>query len=115
MKYLIVKDKHRRKVSSRYELKNMIVKALSLETYTYSFVSYHRDKNLKPNFLKFHKISGLFFPSSKRRKISLVKIKNRCVLSGRAKSVFRFYKVSRICFRELASNGLIPGVAKSSW
>lgn len=115
MKYLIVKDKYRRKVSSRYELKNIIIKALSLETYTYPFLSYHRDKILKPNFVKFHKISGLFSPSSKRRRISLVKIKNRCVLSGRSKSVFRFYKISRICFRELASNGLISGVSKSSW
>ena len=115
MKYLIVKDKSRRRVSSRYELKNIIVKALFAETYTYPFLFYYKDKILKPNFVRFHKISGLFFPSSKRRRVSMVRVKNRCVLSGRAKSVFRFYKISRICFRELASNGLIPGISKSSW
>ena len=40
---------------------------------------------------------------------------NRCLLSGRRRAFLRRFKLSRIAFRELASNGMIPGVTKSSW
>ena len=40
---------------------------------------------------------------------------NRCKLCGRRHGFMRFFGVCRICFRELASNGEIPGVTKSSW
>jgi small subunit ribosomal protein S14 len=49
------------------------------------------------------------------KKCSKVKIKNRCILTGRAKSIYRFCKLSRIKFKELASQGYVPGVRKSSW
>ena len=39
----------------------------------------------------------------------------RCRLCGRPHSVLRKYGVCRICFRELANQGLIPGVQKASW
>lgn len=39
----------------------------------------------------------------------------RCNRCGRPHSVLRKYGVCRICFRELASKGQIPGVKKSSW
>ena len=39
----------------------------------------------------------------------------RCVRCGRPHSVLRKYKVCRICFRELAYKGQIPGVKKASW
>ena len=39
----------------------------------------------------------------------------RCERCGRPHSVFKKYKVCRICFRELAYKGQIPGVKKSSW
>ncbi len=39
----------------------------------------------------------------------------RCERCGRPHSVLRKYKLCRICFRELASKGQIPGVTKSSW
>jgi small subunit ribosomal protein S14 len=39
----------------------------------------------------------------------------RCERCGRPHSVLRKYKLCRICFRELASKGQIPGVKKSSW
>jgi len=41
--------------------------------------------------------------------------KNRCALCGRGKGFMRKFGVCRICFRELASRGLIPGVRKASW
>ncbi|RYE27712.1 MAG: 30S ribosomal protein S14 [Sphingobacteriaceae bacterium] len=43
------------------------------------------------------------------------RIKNRCVLSGRAKGVYRFCKLSRIRIRQYAARGLLVGVTKSSW
>lgn len=44
-----------------------------------------------------------------------VRLHNRCKLSGRPKGYMRQFGISRIAFRELASNGLIPGVKKASW
>ena len=40
---------------------------------------------------------------------------NRCSLTGRPKGYMRQFGLSRICFREMANSGLIPGVKKSSW
>ncbi|RLD10770.1 MAG: type Z 30S ribosomal protein S14 [Chlamydiae bacterium] len=40
---------------------------------------------------------------------------NRCQRCGRARSYMRKFHLCRICFRELASSGEIPGVTKSSW
>jgi small subunit ribosomal protein S14 len=40
---------------------------------------------------------------------------NRCQRCGRRHAYMRKFSVCRICFRELASSGLIPGVVKASW
>jgi len=40
---------------------------------------------------------------------------NRCKLCGRRRGYYRKFQLCRICFRSLASNGLIPGVRKASW
>jgi small subunit ribosomal protein S14 len=40
---------------------------------------------------------------------------NRCSLCGRRHGYFRFFGVCRICLRELAHEGKLPGVTKSSW
>ena len=39
----------------------------------------------------------------------------RCKLCGRPRAVYRKFQICRICFRELALDGQIPGVRKSSW
>lgn len=49
------------------------------------------------------------------RNSSKVRIRNRCSITGRPRAYIRKYGVSRITFRELASQGKIPGVTKSSW
>jgi small subunit ribosomal protein S14 len=49
------------------------------------------------------------------RNASPVRLHNRCGLSGRPKGYMRQFGVSRINFREMALNGLIPGVKKTSW
>lgn len=40
---------------------------------------------------------------------------NRCFKCGRGKAFMRDFQLCRICFRELANEGKIPGVKKSSW
>ena len=40
---------------------------------------------------------------------------NRCKICGRPRAVYRKFGVCRICFRNLADKGLIPGVRKASW
>ena len=44
-----------------------------------------------------------------------IRMPNRCKLTGRPKGYIRQFGISRIQFREMASNGLIPGVKKASW
>lgn len=43
------------------------------------------------------------------------RVRNRCALTGRARGNYQKFGISRLMFRELASQGLIPGVTKSSW
>src|SRR5690242_7110878 len=49
------------------------------------------------------------------RDASPTRVVNRCEVTGRRRGFIRRFKVSRLTFRELASQGLIPGVTKSSW
>jgi small subunit ribosomal protein S14 len=49
------------------------------------------------------------------RNSSATRIRNRCELTGRPRSVYRKSKMSRIAIREYGSKGLIPGLVKSSW
>lgn len=46
---------------------------------------------------------------------SQIRLRNRCLLSGRPRGVYRKFKLSRIALRALASEGMIPGMVKSSW
>lgn len=46
---------------------------------------------------------------------SPVRLHNRCMLSGRPKGYMRQFGINRIEFRQMALDGLIPGVKKASW
>ena len=50
----------------------------------------------------------------KRRKYE-VQVRNRCMRCGRPRGFIRRFGLCRICFRELALSGKLPGVKKSSW
>ena len=43
------------------------------------------------------------------------RVRNRCRKCGRSRGFLRRFALCRICFRELALQGMVPGVAKSSW
>ena len=46
---------------------------------------------------------------------SATRVRNRCTVTGRPRGTYRKFKLSRIALRELASQGQIPGMVKSSW
>ena len=46
---------------------------------------------------------------------SPIRLHNRCKLTGRPRGYIRQFGISRVTFREMANNGLIPGVKKASW
>lgn len=52
---------------------------------------------------------------SKRKPKYSVRHRNRCLRCGRPRAYIRKFSLCRICFREQALNGEIPGVRKASW
>ncbi|MBW1880979.1 MAG: 30S ribosomal protein S14 [Deltaproteobacteria bacterium] len=49
------------------------------------------------------------------RNSSPVRLRTRCIVSGRPRAVYRKFMLSRIAFRELALKGQLPGIHKASW
>jgi small subunit ribosomal protein S14 len=49
------------------------------------------------------------------RNSSRTRVRNRCEITGRGRGYYRKFRISRICLRELAGSGLLPGVLKASW
>ena len=49
------------------------------------------------------------------RNANPTRIRNRCEITGRPRGFYRKFKISRIALRELANDGKLPGVRKSSW
>ena len=44
-----------------------------------------------------------------------IRVRNRCEITGRSRGVYRKFKMGRVILRDLASQGQIPGMVKSSW
>ncbi len=62
------------------------------------------------------KEAGYFLGLQKLQKnASPIRMHNRCKLTGRPRGYMRQFGISRVTFREMANNGLIPGVKKASW
>ncbi|SFJ49948.1 30S ribosomal protein S14 [Jannaschia pohangensis] len=66
-------------------------------------------KPMEERFKATLKLAGL------PRNSAAVRLNNRCQLTGRPRAYYRKLKLSRIMLRELASQGKIPGMVKSSW
>lgn len=49
------------------------------------------------------------------RNSSATRLRRLCRLTGRSRAVYRKFQVSRLVFRDMALDGLIPGVKKASW
>ncbi len=54
-------------------------------------------------------------PFRETRRKYPVRVRNRCRICGRPRGYIRRFQLCRICFREMALQGKIPGVVKSSW
>tara|TARA_B100000029_G_scaffold500592_1_gene572562 strand:+ start:1677 stop:1982 length:306 start_codon:yes stop_codon:yes gene_type:complete len=72
-------------------------------------IIYNKKLPLEERFEAQQKLSKL--PKNSAR----VRIRNRCEITGRPHGVYRKLKISRIALRELASQGKVPGMVKSSW
>jgi small subunit ribosomal protein S14 len=98
MKHLISKDRKRRNNFRLFELSYVVGKTVASMRHLSSVQRVH------------------FFSLLRSAKAStFVRLRNRCVVTGRSRSVSREFRISRIKFREMASFGLLPGVRKSSW
>ena len=95
----IEKNNRRRKLAKKFAGRRSRLKAVA------------RDKALptEERFAAALKLAQLPRNSSRTR------IRNRCEITGRPRSVYRKNKLSRIALRELGSKGLVPGLVKSSW
>ena len=93
------KNNRRRKMVAQYAAKRKKLKAITADL----------NKPAEERFAARLKLSQL------PRNSSATRIRNRCELTGRARGYYRKLKVCRNMLRELASQGLIPGMVKSSW
>ncbi|MHB8287107.1 MAG: 30S ribosomal protein S14 [Caulobacteraceae bacterium] len=87
------------RLAKQYEAKRNALKAIAID----------ESLPLEERFDARLKLSELPRNSSKGR------IRNRCLVTGRPRAVYRKLKMSRIALRDLGSAGQIPGLVKSSW
>ena len=97
MKHKLILDKKRRQLLCQKELKYRLWKSMCVNAY---FNSHVRAISLK-------QLSSEFIYRSR--------IVNYCVITARSKGVLRQFKMSRMVFKSVASNGFINGVKKGSW
>lgn len=98
-KSAIEKNKRRRELVAQQAAKRAALKA----------VINIRDGDPEERFEAVLKLAAL--PRNGAR----VRIRNRCTLTGRPRAYYRKFGMSRIALRDLASEGQVPGVVKSSW
>ncbi|KAL5791909.1 hypothetical protein ACOSP7_000503 [Xanthoceras sorbifolium] len=94
-----IEDHKRRLLAAKYEVKRKLYKAL------------HRDIEL-PNELREKYLCKL---SQLPRNSSFTRVRNRCIFTGRPRAVYEKFRMSRIVFRTLASQGMLMGIKKASW
>lgn len=99
MTNFIGKDQNRRKLVQKHELRRLQYKALIND--------FSIPKKVRYQFIQ--KLNKL------PKNSSITRVRNRCILTGRGRSVFRFCKLSRIIIRQLAAQGQLAGIQKSSW
>jgi small subunit ribosomal protein S14 len=70
-----------------------------------------RDKSVEPE----DRFNATLKLAELPRNGAAVRIRNRCIMTGRPRAYYRKFGLSRITLRDLASEGRIPGVVKASW
>ncbi len=95
----VERDKKRRKLNKSLGEKRDALKAIIK----------NKETSMEERFAAVLKLAEMPRNSAKNR------IRNRCALTGRPRSHYRKFRISRVALRELASRGELPGVTKSSW
>jgi len=95
----ILNNNKRKALTAKYAAKRAELKAMTMD----------QSLSMEDRFNAQLKLAALPRNSSKTR------VRNRCEVSGRPRAYYRKLRMSRIALRELASQGLIPGMTKSSW
>jgi len=95
----VVKNNKRQKLAKRYAPKAALLRAKAVDMKL-------TEEEREAARAKLQKIP---------RNANANRVRNRCELTGRPRAVYRDFKLCRNKFRELANNGLIPGVTKASW
>lgn len=95
----VERDKKRRRLAQRFRARREALKAVAND----------RSRPAEERFAARLKLAEL------PRNAALVRVRNRCEMTGRPRGVYRKFRLSRIALRELASQGQVPGVVKSSW
>lgn len=72
-------------------------------------------KRIEAHKAEMKKPEGSRDPGKVMEPRELIRVRNRCKICGRSRAVYSKFGICRICFRNLASEGLIPGVRKASW
>jgi small subunit ribosomal protein S14 len=98
-KSAVEKNNRRRRMVDRFAAKRKALKAVTMD----------RARDPEERFEATLKLAELPRNSSRTR------VRNRCMLTGRPRAYYRKFGLSRIALRDLASEGRIPGVVKSSW
>jgi small subunit ribosomal protein S14 len=98
-KAMIQRDKKRRRMVEKYAEKRAKLKAIISDP----------DASDEEFYAAQRKLTKL------PRNSSAVRLRNRCSVTGRPRAHIRKFGLSRITFRELANDGKLPGVTKSSW
>jgi small subunit ribosomal protein S14 len=98
-KAMVEREKKRQQLVDKYAAKRAALKEIAND----------EDKPMEERFKARLKLAKL------PRNSSPTRLHNRCQLTGRPHAYYRKLRVSRIMLRQLASNGQIPGMVKSSW
>lgn len=86
--------------------KSKVAKTRKQEQMVERYIDYRRELKSKREYEELNKLP---------KDSSPVRLKNRCMVTGRPRGYMRKFGMSRIAFRELAHKGQIPGVRKASW
>jgi len=95
----VVKNQDRKELVARYAERRAALKATIRNPQT-------SDEDRQEAYNKLRRLP---------RDSSKIRIRNRCAMTGRPRAYLRQFGLSRITFREMALQGLIPGVRKASW
>jgi small subunit ribosomal protein S14 len=98
-KSAVEKNEHRKRLVEKFKTKRADLKKVVMD----------RSLDAQERFEATLKLAAMPRNGSKTR------IRNRCLMTGRPRAVYRKFGLARTAFRDLASEGRIPGVVKASW